>query len=233
MNHNFCRIADPSDPRPWCYTTDPNVKFDYCNCSVNQTILRPWPPTPNPRPMSGPMCQPDAGTITRPFSFEYAKYDNSASVVQHAHPRSNGNGNINRIFGGKDAEPGEVPWQVNLFIDGTQLNNLMCGGTLVSYTVRFVRSEILTKIKCRTLLLMTSFAPLPFEFEFTETIFSKVKESPTSYPFRNLFKKVISAAHCFKGESGIMTRWTVIAGHINMNSQPMQRRRLRNLQIHP
>ena len=141
LNHNFCRIADPSDPRPWCYTTDPNVKFDYCDCSVNQTIHRPWPPTPNPRPKSGPMCQPDAGTITRPFSFEYAKYDNSASVVQQAHPRSNGNGNINRIFGGKDATPGEVPWQVNLFLDGTQLNNLMCGGTLVSSTVRLT-SEI-------------------------------------------------------------------------------------------
>ena len=22
-NHNFCRVADPTDPRPWCYTTNP------------------------------------------------------------------------------------------------------------------------------------------------------------------------------------------------------------------
>ena len=22
-NHNFCRVADPKDPEPWCYTTDP------------------------------------------------------------------------------------------------------------------------------------------------------------------------------------------------------------------
>ena len=145
MNHNFCRIADPSDPRPWCYTTDPNVKFDYCDCSVNQAIRRPWPPTPYPRPMpgptrrpmlgpmSGPMCQHDAGTITKPFSFEYTKYDSNAAVVPHS--RSNGNWYTDRVFGGKDATPGEVPSQVNLLLDGTQLNNLLCGGTLVSSTV--------------------------------------------------------------------------------------------------
>ena len=22
-NHNFCRVADPNDPKPWCYITDP------------------------------------------------------------------------------------------------------------------------------------------------------------------------------------------------------------------
>ena len=170
LNHNFCRIADPSDPRPWCYTTDPNVKFDYCDCSGPASgIRRPRPmPSPMPRPMSGPMCQPDAGTITRPFSFEHAIYDNSASVVQQG---SNGNGNINRIFGGKDATPGEVPWQVNLFIDGNQLNNLMCGGTLVSSTVRFLLSEIPITIKCCTLLLSTTLAPLLSEVEFTHNEF--------------------------------------------------------------
>ena len=37
LNHNFCRIADPQDPRPWCYTTNPNVRFDYCDCSERTT----------------------------------------------------------------------------------------------------------------------------------------------------------------------------------------------------
>ena len=32
-NHNFCRVADPNDPKPWCYTTDP-VK----GCSRRTTI---------------------------------------------------------------------------------------------------------------------------------------------------------------------------------------------------
>ena len=120
MNHNFCRIADRDDPKPWCYTTDPNVRFDYCDCSVS---------VQHRRPTSGPMC----GTITKPFSFEYTKYDNNASILPNS--KSNGNWNADRVFGGKGATPGEVPSQVNLLFGGTQLNNLLCGGTLVSSTV--------------------------------------------------------------------------------------------------
>ena len=37
LNDNFCRIADPEDPRPWCYTTNKNVRFDYCDCSERTT----------------------------------------------------------------------------------------------------------------------------------------------------------------------------------------------------
>ena len=29
-DHNFCRKIGGSD-KPWCYTTDPNVRFDYCS----------------------------------------------------------------------------------------------------------------------------------------------------------------------------------------------------------
>ena len=32
VNHNHCAKADPLDPIPFCYTTDPNVRFDYCDC---------------------------------------------------------------------------------------------------------------------------------------------------------------------------------------------------------
>ena len=67
------------------------------------------------------------GTITRNIAFSYDEYDSTASV----------NSNGNRIIGGGDARPGEVPWQVNLFLDGTQLYDLRCGGTLVSSTVNF------------------------------------------------------------------------------------------------
>jgi len=131
LNHNFCRIADPIDPKPWCYTTDPNVRFDYCDCSGPA-----WGSMVGPmsRPISGPIC----GTITRPFSFEYTIYDSGASVTKTR------NGNLNRIFGGRDATRGEVPWQINLFIDRKKLENLTCGGTLVSPTVRFLLRHFFT-----------------------------------------------------------------------------------------
>ena len=86
----------------------------------------------------GPMCQPNSGTITQQLTFEYDQYDSNASISSR--PRSNGNRSGNRVFGGKNATPGEVPWQVNLLLDGTQLSNLECGGTLVSLTVRFMPS---------------------------------------------------------------------------------------------
>ena len=31
-DHNYCRnTAGGSDPRVWCYTTDPNTRWDFCD----------------------------------------------------------------------------------------------------------------------------------------------------------------------------------------------------------
>ena len=117
MNHNFCRAADPKDPRPWCYTTNPYFKYDYCDCSGNGHSISPRE-----------VC----GTITRPISFDFDRYDNQASVFPTV------GRNKDKIIGGDDANPGEVPWQVNILIDGTWLDNLICGGTLVSESVRSI-----------------------------------------------------------------------------------------------
>ena len=36
INHNHCITADPQDPIPFCYTTDPNVRYEHCNCDDHQ-----------------------------------------------------------------------------------------------------------------------------------------------------------------------------------------------------
>ena len=31
-DHNYCRNPDGEDQGAWCYTTDPNHRWEYCAC---------------------------------------------------------------------------------------------------------------------------------------------------------------------------------------------------------
>lgn len=54
LRQNYCRNPD-ADTRPWCYTTDPSVRWEYCNlkrCDIHVPVTLPKPPQttlePNP-----------------------------------------------------------------------------------------------------------------------------------------------------------------------------------------
>ena len=34
-NHNHCAAADPGDKKPFCYTTDPEKRWEYCDCKTS------------------------------------------------------------------------------------------------------------------------------------------------------------------------------------------------------
>ena len=42
VNHNHCVKADPKDPLPFCYTTDPNVRYEYCDCEDSSNPDSPF-----------------------------------------------------------------------------------------------------------------------------------------------------------------------------------------------
>lgn len=46
-NHNNCARADVRDPKTWCYTTDPNKRWEYCSplCTSSASSTEATPST--------------------------------------------------------------------------------------------------------------------------------------------------------------------------------------------
>jgi len=101
-DHNYCRNPDGGADGPWCYTTDPDTKWDLC--PVDQ-------------------CQTSANEFT--------------NAQLNCGQRPLFSSSTERIIGGRDAKPGEAPYQARIryyqkMNFGAQKMDHQCGGTLIS-----------------------------------------------------------------------------------------------------
>ena len=104
--------------RSWCYTTDSSTRWENCACDK-------------------------CGTVTQALGYKYDIFDDKAEVKSSVSPTVSPT--LNKIFGGRQVEIGEVPWQANLLYSsnyytsyhvriGHQSYYEFCGGVIVSNT---------------------------------------------------------------------------------------------------
>ena len=104
--------------RSWCYTTDSSTRWENCTCDK-------------------------CGTVTQALGYKYDIFDDKAKVTSSVTPTVSPT--LNKIFGGRQVEIGEVPWQVNVLkpLDyystyavriGYRYYYSLCGGVVVSTT---------------------------------------------------------------------------------------------------
>ena len=134
-NHNYCRNYDNDKSGPWCYTTNPRKKYDYCDikqCSSSGSS-KPQGPSGgnncNPRPVSLSSFQVgntelECGHRCRRL-YDDKKYDYALGELDHDKCQYN----INDIVNGVEAIQGEFPWQVHL---RTNYGAGFCGGSILN-----------------------------------------------------------------------------------------------------
>merc|ERR1712242_270989 len=139
-SHNQCSVADPRDPKPFCYTTSRYKRWEYCDCDPSPKCgSTPSTPLPPRSQNCGVQAVPfKRNRKIQPFSkfTAYGKCSGSRcdqcpagrSRRRRSSPSSSAPLTYpHNIVGGVNADRGNLPWQVNLGGQG-----IMCGGTIVA-----------------------------------------------------------------------------------------------------
>lgn len=119
-NHNYCRAPD-GDSKVWCYTMDPNKRWEYCGVEKCPTTGG------GSGGGTGGGVGGNTGTCGIPrFEPEFDNFAAPSVVDKNGDPPPGDSSNGLDIYGGSDALPQRLPWQIYL------RGPYGCGGTLVS-----------------------------------------------------------------------------------------------------
>ena len=234
-NHrnNNCAAAVPNDPNPWCYTKDPNVRWEYCNCS----------PSAGNRHVS---------SCSKTITGRNCQYWNQNYPHRPNYSPSPSN---NNICANPDQDP-KGPWcyttdpnqryehcQPSCAQSVPMAFNGKCGISKIDIQGLEPFSEYDSTGKCKKNCYRFK------ESQFKEArhlnsskVMRGVKSYPQELPWQGMLNKigcgaviitttkVLTAAHCFQNHSLNPWHWTVTAGHPKATRQVKQ---VRRLLLHP
>ncbi|XP_069625621.1 plasminogen isoform X2 [Ranitomeya imitator] len=120
LERNYCRNPD-NDKSPWCYTTDPSVRWEYCNLK---------------KCIETPQIEQQPIQTTKPTIVSSSP---ASTEIECGKAKKRQRKCFGRIVGGCEANPHSWPWQISL---RTSYNLHFCGGTLID------RQWVLTAAHC-------------------------------------------------------------------------------------
>ncbi|XP_076976893.1 apolipoprotein(a)-like [Tamandua tetradactyla] len=99
---NYCRNPDNDPKGPWCYTTDPNLRFDYCNIPECEVYLRECK-TRNGRDYRGTVSITKNGVVCQKWK------DNSPHITNFSPDKYPAEGLVENYCRNPDNDP-KGPW---------------------------------------------------------------------------------------------------------------------------